>query len=36
VGKSEGDIDLDTFNDPDAGLDFEEVDLPDEDREIKV
>ena len=31
VGKAENDFDESIFNDPDAGLDFEEVDLPDED-----
>ncbi len=29
VAKGEGDFDMDIFNDPDAGLAFEEVDLPD-------
>ena len=31
VGKAEGDFDESVFNDPEAGLDFEEVDLPDEE-----
>ena len=29
VAKGEGDFDMDVFNNPDAGLEFEEVDLPD-------
>ena len=33
VGKAENDFDPAVFNDPEAGLDFEEVDLPDDDDE---
>ncbi|RLA04732.1 MAG: dicarboxylate/amino acid:cation symporter [Gammaproteobacteria bacterium] len=29
IAKGEGDFDMDVFNDPNAGLEFEEVDLPD-------
>jgi Na+/H+-dicarboxylate symporter len=29
IAKAEGDFDMDVFNDPNAGLEFEEVDLPD-------
>ena len=29
ISKGEGDFDMDIFNDPNAGLEFEEVDLPD-------
>jgi len=29
VAKGEGDFDMNIFNDPEAGLEYEEVDLPD-------